>query len=176
MKRLALATILIIGAVPMAALAGGPVPWGGAGPVEFDGPPDLLQLAATEGSIAEHAKSAIIRYLDLSDAQIEAWDALIEETSAFAEPLRNRVQEIDDELAALFESDDTDAESVGGLVIERHGLLEELFRLHREYVDRFEHGILTVDQHRKYHVVRAAARVQPLIPAFRLFALIPPRR
>ena len=38
-----------------------------------------------------------------------------------------------------------------------------------------EDGILTQDQHRKYHLVRAAARVQPLIPAFRLFALIPPR-
>lgn len=175
MKRLALAAILIISAVPVAALAGGPVPWGGAGSVESDGLSGLLQLSATKGSVPEHPKSAIIRYLDLSDAQIEAWDALIEETSTFAEPLRDRVQEIDDELAALFESDDTDAGTVGGLVIERHGLLEELFRLRRDYVDRFEHGILTVDQHRKYHVVRAAARVQPLIPAFRLFALIPPR-
>ena len=176
MKRIQIAALLITLALPAAAYAGALVSGPGDGPLGFDGPGDLLQLASTKGSVPEHAKTAIIEYLELSEAQIEAWDALIDDTTAQSDPLRNRVQEINDELEALFESNDPPADVVGEYVIERHGLLEELFWLHRDYVDGFEHVILTEDQHRKYHLVRAAARVQPLIPAFRLFALIPPRR
>jgi hypothetical protein len=176
MKRLPIATLLIAVALPAAAYAGALAAGTADGPLGFDSPGDLLQLAATKGSVPDHAKTAIIEYLGLSDAQIEAWDVLIDDTMALSGPLRARVRGINDELEALFESDDPDADVVGEFVIERHGLLEELFLIHRDYVDRFEHGILTEDQHRKYHVVRAAARVQPLIPAFRLYALIPPRR
>lgn len=175
MKKISIAALLITLALPATAYTGALASGTGYGAPGLDGPGDLMQLAAAKGSVPDHAKSAIVEYLELSDAQIEAWDALIDETTAVSEPLRDRVREINDELESLFESDDPDADVVGSLVIERHGLLEELFLIHRDYVDRFEHGILTQDQHRKYHLVRAAARVQPLIPAFRLFALIPPR-
>jgi hypothetical protein len=175
MKRIPIVALLITLALPAAAYAGALVSGPGDGPPGFDGPGDLLQLANTKGSVPDHAKTAIIEYFDLSEAQIEAWDVLIDETTALSGPLRDRVQEINEELKTLFESGDPDADVVGEYAIERHGLLEELLWLHRDYVDGFEHGILTVDQHRKYHVVRAAARVQLLIPAFRLYALIPPR-
>ena len=175
MKKLSISALVISVALAAGAYAGaasGP----GDGRSGFDGPGDLLQLPATKGSIPEHLKTAIIEYLDLSEAQIDSWDALIDDTTGLAGPHRDRVLEINDELEALFHSGDPDADVVGELVIERHDLLEELFLIHRDYVDQFEHGILTVDQHRKYHLVRAAARVQPLIPAFRAYALIPPHR
>jgi hypothetical protein len=176
MKKFQIAALLITLTLPVMAFAGAPPSGPDNGPPGFDGPGDLQQLAITKGSIPDHAKTAIIEYLDLSEAQIEAWDILIDETTTLAEPMRDRVREINDELKNLFESDDPPADVIGEYVIERHGLLEELFWLHRDYVDEFEHVILTEDQHRQYHLVRAAARVQPLIPAFRVFALIPPRR
>ena len=175
MKKLPIAALLIGLALPAAASTGPLDPGVGGGPLGFDAGGHILELATTKGSVPEHAKAAIVEYLQLSAAQIDAWDALIDETSALAEPLRDRVREINDELESFLDDDDALADVVGALVIERHDLVEELLWIHRDYVDRFEHDILTEDQHRKYHQVRAAARVQPLIPAFRLFALIPPR-
>ena len=176
MKKIQIAALLMTLALPAAAYAAPAPPGPGQGLSGADAPDDLLQLAIAKGALSDHAKEAIIEYLELSDEQIDAWDALIEDTTAISGPMRDRVQEINDELETLFGSDDPEPDLVGHLVIERHGLLEELLLIHRDYVDSFEHGILTVDQHRKYHLVRAAARVQPLIPAFRLYALIPPRR
>jgi hypothetical protein len=175
MKKPPIAAPLIVAALIVTAATGALASGIDNGPPGLDPAADVLQLATTEGSLPEHAKTAIIEYLELSDAQIDAWDALIDDTTALAEPLRDRVREIDDELEALFASEDPPADVVGELVIERHDLIEELIRIHRHYVDQFEHVILTEDQHRRYHLVRAAARVQRLIPAFRLFALIPPR-
>jgi hypothetical protein len=175
MKTTSIATLVIAAAWIVTANVGAFASGIDGGTPGFDLSPDVISLATAKGSLPEHAKTAIIEYLELSDAQIDAWDALIDDTAALAGQLRDRVREINDDLEVLFASGDPPADVVGELVIERHDLLEELLRIHRDYVDQFEHGILTEDQHRKYHLVRAAARVERLIPAFRLFALIPPR-
>jgi hypothetical protein len=175
MKRLMVAILLIAVAAPLAAQTRASA--GRMGPVSFDFevPKNLSEYAIAEGSLPEHAQQAVIDFLGLSPSQVASWNELLDETRAMAEPLRIRAEEIQAEIEAEFASGSPNAEVVGQLVIERRAVGEELATIHRDYVDQFEHVILTEDQHKRYHFVRGAARVQPIIPPFRLYGLIPQR-
>lgn len=172
MKRLMVAILLIAVAAPLAAQsrtsAGRVSPFA----FEYEVPENLSEYAIAKGSLPEHAQQAIIDFLELSPAQVAAWNDLLDETRAMVEPLRVQAEEIQALIEEEFASGSPDAEVVGQLVIDRRAIGEELATIHRDYVDEFEHLILTQDQHKRYHFVRGAARVQPLIPAFRLYGLV----
>jgi hypothetical protein len=175
MKKFLIAALLIAMAVPAAAQTRDSA--GRARPVvfEFEVPRDLSDDAITKGTLPEHAHQAIAEFLELSPAQVEAWDALLDDTRALADPLHTEAEEIQAEIEEQFASGSPNSTIVGELVIERRAIGEELVLIHRNYVEEFEHVILTEDQHRRYHFVRGAARIQPIIPAFRVYRLIPQR-
>jgi len=172
MKRLLLAALMVALATPLAAQSRNVAARVSYAPVDIEVPDSLADLARTKGTAPEHAQRIIVEFLELSEVQVDAWELLIEESRADSDPRQQRAEEIQAELEILFETGDPDPAVVGELVIERRAIGEELVMIHRHYVDEFEHAILTEDQHRQYHLVRAADRVQPLLPAFRVMGLL----
>jgi len=134
-----------------------------------------IPAVAQESPLGDVAKDRIVNFLELTPDQVIAWDLLIDEGQAVAEPLREAIRAVQAEINALFEGGDPDPATLGALVIERHDLGEELALVHRDYVDGFE-AMLDETQGNKLMFVRRAARAQPLIPAFRAFRLLPPQR
>ena len=133
-----------------------------------------IPAVAQESPLGDVAKDRIVNFLELTPDQVAAWDLLIAESQAAAEPLREAIRAVQAEINALFEGGDPDPATLGALVIERHDLGEELALVHRDYVDGFE-AMLDETQGNKLMFIRRAARAQPLIPAFRAFRLLPPR-
>jgi hypothetical protein len=58
-------------------------------------------------------------------------------------------------------------------VLQAHGVREQIKAAESAYVDGFA-AMLTSDQQAKFAFLRRAEQVRPVIPAFRLFALLPP--
>lgn len=126
-----------------------------------------------EACLPQAAQRVIARFLQLTDDQVAAWDGLIADRNAAAEPLRNQIAAVDADLQALLSGDDPDPYEVGDLVILRHDLGEQLAAVHRSYAEGFE-ALLTEEQLGQYQFIRRAERAEPLFPAFRTLGLLPP--
>ena len=122
-----------------------------------------IPAVAQESPLGDVAKDRIVNFLELTPDQVAAWDLLIAESQAAAEPLREAIRAVQAEINALFEGGDPDPATLGALVIERHDLGEELALVHRDYVDGFE-AMLDETQGNKLMFVRRAARAQPPRP------------
>lgn len=142
----------------------------------------LLALATPGGAQDESGErlhnqrnpfSLMVRFLELDDAQVEAWQILIEEQKAGAADLRAQAREIQEQLKAEFESGDPSVETVGTLVIERRAVGEQLAGLQRDYVERFRIEILSEDQNQRLSFLRRAERAQPFVHAAKRLGLLP---
>lgn len=131
-----------------------------------------LPVMAQEGPIGEGAQEIVIRYLQLTPDQVAAWDQLIADFEADAQPLREAIDQVQAEIEELFATGDPDPFELGELVIERRGLVEQLAQVRETYVFGFE-SLLDEQQATKLNVIRRADRVEPLIPAFRVYGLLP---
>ena len=120
------------------------------------------------------AEQVVIHFLQLSPEQIETWHGLIQARVEAAAPLREALADVQAQLDELFEQEDPDPAAVGELVLERHDLGEELAQVHRSYVDGFE-AMLDENQMGRLRLVRGAAVVQDVIPAFQQAGLVPRR-
>ena len=119
------------------------------------------------------AQRQIARYLELTDDQIAAWDVLIDERESAAAPVRDAIAGIQQQLDDLLAGNDPDPMLVGDLVIQRHDLGQQLADFERSYVEGFE-NLLDDTQLGRYRFIRRAERAEPLFPAFRMLALLPP--
>ncbi|MFV2071961.1 MAG: periplasmic heavy metal sensor [Thermoanaerobaculales bacterium] len=133
-----------------------------------------IPAVAQESHLGDAAKNGIVNFLQLTPDQVATWDQLLEDRQIAAEPLREAIAQVQAEIEALFASGDPDPAELGSLVIDRHDLGEDLAQVRRDYVDGFE-AMLDEQQAGKLGFIRRADRVQPLIPAFRLFGLLPRR-
>jgi len=132
----------------------------------------VMPVAAQETPLGEAAKNGIIHYLDLTPDQVVAWDQLIEDFEADAQPLREAIAEIQTQIEELFAGGDPDPALLGELMIQRRNLVEQLAQVRADYVDGFE-ALLDENQFKRLRLIRRADRVEPLIPAFRLYRLLP---
>ena len=134
-----------------------------------------LPLAAQEAAPGpQRSKAMIVNFLELTEEQVEAWDEAFQRHREAEQPIQEAVADVQAELDELFADEDPDATEVGELVLERRDLGEELVQVHRLYVEEFV-SILDEDQAQRYGFIRRAEQAQPLIPAFRLAQLLPPR-
>jgi Spy/CpxP family protein refolding chaperone len=138
----------------------------------------LLALAAPAsaqelGPCAERGQDAIVEFLALTPDQVAAWDQLLADRDAAAEPLRTELEAVETELRALLESPDPPADEVGALVIQGHDLRQQLGDVHRVYFDGFV-ALLDEEQAPRFEAVRRAERLQPLVPVFRAFGFLAP--
>lgn len=137
----------------------------------------VMPLAAQEVEpppIVEAARNQVARFLQLSDEQIASWDVIYQVHRDAEQPLQEALRALQEEIDALFESGAPDPAELGALMIERHALAEALHDVHVVYHEEFV-ALLDESQARRLGFIARADDVQQVIPAFKLFELIPRR-
>ena len=116
---------------------------------------------------------AVSRYLQLDEDQREAWKNLLAELREQVAPLREQLQSVRQELRDELGAPDPDPATVGTLMLEARDLEQQIRAAREEYRQDFS-NLLDAEQNRKLEAIHAAARLEPLLPAFRATALIGP--
>jgi Spy/CpxP family protein refolding chaperone len=124
--------------------------------------------------IVEASHNAVVAFLKLTPEQVTAWDEIYWIHRDAEQPLKEAIAAVQEEIDALFEAGGPDPAAVGALFIERRALVEELVQVHVVYHEDFV-LLLDDDQTRKLGFIARADRVQKIIPAFKIFELIPRR-
>jgi len=124
--------------------------------------------------IVEASHNAVVRFLDLSPEQVEAWDVIYQIHREKEQPLQEMIAEVQEDIDALFDAGSPDPAEVGALFITRRDLTEQLVEVHLVYHEDF---VLLLDeaQNRRLRFIARADDVEKFIPAFKLFELIPRR-
>jgi hypothetical protein len=122
--------------------------------------------------IVEASHNAVVRFLDLTAEQVEDWDLIYWQHREDEAILREEIAAIQEQIEDLFASGDPDPTELGNLFIQRRAKTDALVQVHVDYHDDF---VLLLDdaQVRKLRFIARADDVQKLIPAFKLFELIP---
>ena len=128
---------------------------------------------ADDGPLAQRAKGEVVGFLALTPDQVAQWDALLAVRQQAVPPLRTQLQGIEEQLKTLLAQSNPDPAAVGTLVLQAHGVREQIRAAESAYVDGFN-AMLATDQQAKFAFLHRAEKAVPLIPAFRLFALLPP--
>ncbi len=148
------------------------------------GPRMAVDLAPTQDSgpeaVHHHPWSHVLdslkllkQFLDLSEEQVEAIRMIVESTHEQVRDIQEVIQPLEMELKELINSDAPDPGEVGELVLLIHDLRREIVALVKAMGQAIE-GELNEAQVVKLNHARAASRLQPLFPALRVLALIPP--
>ena len=131
-----------------------------------------VPVFADDPCIVGRSHEAIVNFLQLTPDQVSQWDALVVDREATVTPLRDQLEAIKEQLGELLGNPAPDPAEVGGLTIQAHDLGQQIRAANQAYVDGFEE-MLDGDQTGKLGLIRGADRVRPLLPAFRVFWLIP---
>ncbi len=114
----------------------------------------------------------VAEFLALSEEQLSLWVELREETQPQLEMLGHEVKALEHRLQEELESEEPAAPMIGVLVLEiraRRAQFETIFRTRAE--DFAE--ALDDEQRERLFLIHRAAQLQPLLPAFRQFGLLP---
>ncbi len=165
MKRLTIVVCALAVAVPALAQMSGP-------------PPQDRGVVGVDALHPEddhpRAMEAVSAFLGLDEGQVAQWNDLVATLRGTVEPLRAEQREVADELAALLEESAPEPAAVGALVLAGKELREQVGEAYRVYNEAFA-TVLTPEQADRLGAVRRADRLQPVLPAFRLTGLLPPR-
>jgi len=134
-----------------------------------------LPVLGQEGANLLDPKGEVVAFLSLTPDQVSQWDTLIAMREQTVPPLRGQLKGIEDQIRTLLAQPTPDPAAVGVLVIQAAGLKDQLEGAKSAYVNGFE-AMLGPDQLARLNFMRRAERAAPLIPAFRLADLLPPRR
>lgn len=128
------------------------------------GPParDLLAALRTVG-----------RYLDLTEDQVTQVREILETTHASIEAIREEIRPLAESLHDELESGAPAPEAVGQLVIQIHALRDQIKGERQSAVDSIR-SLLNDEQLQKVDHVVQAARLAPVIRAFRVLGMLPP--
>lgn len=129
-----------------------------------DGPPPIV--------VAAH--NQIVEFLQLTPDQVTAWDEMVLIHRDAEQLVREEIRILEAELRDLMDAGDPDPAAIGDLVLQIADLRAEVGEIHLIYHEDFM-LLLDEDQTRRLEFIARADRVQPIIPAFRLFELIPKR-
>jgi hypothetical protein len=124
--------------------------------------------------IVEASHNAVVAFLNLTPEQAEDWDTVYRMHREAEKPLQEGIAAVQEAIEEYFDSGIDDPAAVGLLFTERRALTEDLIQVHVDYYGDF---LLILDdaQTRKLRFIARADDVQPIIPAFKLFELIPKR-
>ncbi len=134
-----------------------------------------VPVFADDPCVVGRSHEAIVNFLQMTPDQVSQWDALIADRETVVTPLRDQLDAVKQQLAELLSGPDPDPTEVGNLTIQAHDLGQQIRAANQTYIDGFE-GMLNEEQTGKLGLVRHADQVRPLLPAFRLFGLIPRNR
>jgi len=130
-------------------------------------------LAQEDPGDVPRPKEVVTRVLALTPEQVTEWEGMLDTLHATVEPLATQLRDVEEQLKTLLAEPNPDPTQVGTLVLQGKGLRDQIRDAREAYLDAFE-AMLTVGQKGKLGFVRRADRIQPAIPAFRLFGLLPP--
>ena len=116
-------------------------------------------------------RDIVARFLELTPEQVTAWDGLLATLQGTIDPLKEQLRAVEQQLAEMLGGENPDPAAVGALVVQGRDLRKQMREAHEAYVAAFEE-LLTETQVSRLTFIRRAARVEPIIPAFRLFGLI----
>ncbi len=138
--------------------------------------PVLAQDNPPEGPppIAVAAHNQVAQFLELTEDQVAAWDEMYIIHREGEQLVRDEIRILEAELKELMDAGDPDPATVGELVLQIAALRAEVGEIHMIYHDDFV-ALLDEDQGRRLGFIARADRAQPIIPAFKLFELIPKR-
>jgi len=129
-----------------------------------DGPPPIV--------VAAH--NQVVEFLELTPEQVETWNEMYIIHREGEQLARDEIRILEADLKDLMDAGDPDPAAVGELVLQIAALRAEVGEIHRVYHEDFM-TLLDEDQARRLGFINRADRVQPIIPAFKLFELIPKR-
>jgi hypothetical protein len=130
----------------------------------------VTPLAAQRPDV-DHPAKTVARFLELSEQQRLDWRELRSATAAEIEPRAAALADAETELERLLGTDGPDPAALGGLLLEIRTLRRQIQRLRHQATTDFE-ALLGVDQRRRLEAVRQAARLAPVVPAFRALGLL----
>jgi hypothetical protein len=132
-----------------------------------------IPAVAQDHPIENRGQVVVARFLDLDAQQVTKWDELLAAREATVQALATQVKSLEESLKTELGKVTPDPAVVGNLVIQIRTLRAQMGVAEDAYVGSFE-AMLTTDQVTKLTGVRRAARIEPLLPAFRLLGLVPP--
>ncbi len=131
----------------------------------------VLPAAAQETTRAGRAHDTVVTVLKLTADQVTKWDALRATRRAAIKPLEENLHDVQAQLTTVLATDDPDPAAVGRLVIQARDLRTQVTAANRDYIDGFQ-ALLDEQQVKKLKFLRAAAKAERVLPAFRLFGLV----
>ncbi len=135
--------------------------------------PVFAQEGPPEGPppIAVAAHHQVVEFLNLDENQVAAWDEIYLIHRDAEQPVKEEMRILEAELREMIDAGNADPATVGDLVLQIADLRAELGEIHMTYHEDFM-TLLDEDQGRRLGFIARADRVQPIIPAFKLFELI----
>ncbi len=121
------------------------------------------------GVVAAH--NQVVRFLELTEDQVAAWDEINLIHRDAEQPIREEMRVLEGELRDMIDSGDADPTAVGELVIQIADFRAALGEIQMTYHEDFV-ALLDEDQMGRLVFINRADKVQPIIPAFKLFELI----
>lgn len=143
---LALATLVALPLLAQPGPGGGP---GGPG-----GPAGDPQGVRGPGAFPLRA---LAEFLDLTEAQVEEARLLLQDLAADLRPLAEEARDLHQELVALLASESPDPAAVGALVLEIHGVRDEM-KAARDELDAAFAALLTPEQLERWEILKEARR------------------
>lgn len=113
----------------------------------------------------------VINYLNLSEEQVELWLSLLEDFRIAQKELINQIEELEQNLREILNSENPDPQTVGNLVIQIDDLRKDMRENNETYIENFV-LLLNEEQLEKYIILREAFELAPLFPAFKETHLI----
>ena len=120
------------------------------------------------------AHNQVVRFLELDESQVAAWDALWQVHRDAEQPIRDDIAALEAELEALFAAPEPDYAAIGALVVERRALGEAVHAVNVTYHDGVV-ALLDDEQDARLAFLARADEAQRFLPAFKAFELIPRR-
>ena len=121
------------------------------------------------------APAIVAQFLDLSDSQAAQFKQLLQSLQATAGGLQQQMAPKQQALDTLLGSAQPDPATAGKLLLEIHGLQQQLGQAIQSYHESFV-ALLTPDQMQKTQAVVQAAQLLPAVKAFAEVRLIEPPR
>ena len=124
--------------------------------------------------IVEASHNAVVAFLQLTPEQVEDWRLIYQIHRDAEQLIQEDIRAVQVAIEEYFDSGVDDPAAVGLLFTQRRALTEALVQVHVDYHADF---VLILDdaQARKLRFIARADDVQKIIPAFKLFELIPRR-
>lgn len=110
-------------------------------------------------------------FLELTDEQTQTLIQTIQAREAAVQPIAQRLHANQEALGKLLESQTADAASAGRLLLDIRADEREIGMIAQNAAAQFEQT-LTEEQRHRLQVVRQAAQVEQIVPAFRAAGLV----